>query len=75
MSTLVDFEYDPDERVTLPREGTKTLRTFVREIVSKPLASRRPVALYREKGRKPAILNILHIEQLAKRPEFTTDAD
>jgi hypothetical protein len=72
MSTPVDFDYDPDEYVTLPREGTKTLRTFVHEIMSKPLTSRRPIALYRERGRKPAILNILHIERLAKAPEFNT---
>ena len=71
----INFKYDPEEIVSLPGVGMKRLRTYVREIMSMPVEERQLVSLFRSGDKLPAILDITHIQWLARQPEFALDDD
>jgi hypothetical protein len=61
---------DPNEIVMFSGRGNMTLRSAVREIMTEPPAKRQLVTLFRDKGKKPSLLDIGAVEILAELPDY-----
>ena len=62
-------DIDPEEIVKGP-DGEMTLRSAVLRVMQQPKANRQMVLIHRDQGKVPTILDIKHIEELARRSEF-----
>ena len=63
---------DPDEIVMFHGRGNITLRSAVREVMAKTPTERQMITLLRDEGKKPSVMDISHVEKLAKLPEYQT---
>jgi hypothetical protein len=61
---------DPDEIVSIGG-GPKALKTVVKEIMALTGVGRRAIAVFRESGCEPSILQYSDVEKLATDPRFT----
>ncbi len=61
--------YDPKEMVKFGNRDV-SLWTAVRDIMSQPAVTRTGIAVFREQGKQPSILEVPDIERIAQLPAF-----